>query len=161
MWEESWIVSRRWEHKLVSRRADLISTPPPSFHNGFIHAASAILCLHIFPLLISIGSSNVLSLPLCPWHVPFICPALLWTHQNYYIRAGRSPFFFSVWWVLRPWSPCTWVFSGTYHSRDESTDSGLSMSSYSVPRTPDDFLNSVDEMDTGEALRQTGSVGFF
>lgn len=25
------------------------------------------------------------------------------------------------------------------------------MSSYSVPRTPDDFLNSVDEMDTGEA----------
>lgn len=40
--------------------------------------------------------------------------------------------------------------SGTYHSRDESTDSGLSMSSYSVPRTPDDFLNSVDEMDTGE-----------
>ncbi|KAI2653636.1 Transcriptional coactivator YAP1 [Labeo rohita] len=33
--------------------------------------------------------------------------------------------------------------SGTYHSRDESTDSGLSMSSYSVPRTPDDFLNSA------------------
>uniref|UniRef100_A0A673WU97 Yes1 associated transcriptional regulator n=1 Tax=Salmo trutta TaxID=8032 RepID=A0A673WU97_SALTR len=42
--------------------------------------------------------------------------------------------------------------SGTSHSRDESTDSGLSMSSYSVPRTPDDFLNSVDEMDTGDAL---------
>ncbi|XP_062861200.1 transcriptional coactivator YAP1 [Trichomycterus rosablanca] len=42
--------------------------------------------------------------------------------------------------------------SGTYHSRDESTDSGLSMSSYSVPRTPDDFLNSVDEMETGESL---------
>ena len=41
------------------------------------------------------------------------------------------------------------LHSGTYHSRDESTDSGLSMSSYSVPRTPDDFLNSVDEMDTG------------
>lgn len=41
------------------------------------------------------------------------------------------------------------LYSGTYHSRDESTDSGLSMSSYSVPRTPDDFLNSVDEMDTG------------
>ncbi|XP_064831472.1 transcriptional coactivator YAP1-like [Oncorhynchus masou masou] len=36
--------------------------------------------------------------------------------------------------------------SGTYHSRDESTDSGLSMSSYSVPRTPDDFLNSVDSV---------------
>uniref|UniRef100_A0A667Z238 Yes1 associated transcriptional regulator n=1 Tax=Myripristis murdjan TaxID=586833 RepID=A0A667Z238_9TELE len=43
--------------------------------------------------------------------------------------------------------------SGTYHSRDESTDSGLSMSSYSVPRTPDDFLNSVDEMDTGDSLQ--------
>ncbi|XP_059420846.1 transcriptional coactivator YAP1 isoform X2 [Carassius carassius] len=42
--------------------------------------------------------------------------------------------------------------SGTYHSRDESTDSGLSMSSYSVPRTPDDFLNSVDEMETGDTL---------
>ncbi|XP_075707642.1 transcriptional coactivator YAP1 isoform X4 [Rhinoderma darwinii] len=45
--------------------------------------------------------------------------------------------------------------SGTYHSRDESTDSGLSMSSYSVPRTPDDFLNSVDEMDTGDAISQS------
>ncbi|KAA8594038.1 hypothetical protein FQN60_004872 [Etheostoma spectabile] len=44
------------------------------------------------------------------------------------------------------------VSGGTYHSRDESTDSGLSMSSYSVPRTPDDFLNSVDEMDTGDSL---------
>ncbi|XP_042538925.1 transcriptional coactivator YAP1 isoform X4 [Dipodomys merriami] len=46
--------------------------------------------------------------------------------------------------------------SGTYHSRDESTDSGLSMSSYSVPRTPDDFLNSVDEMDTGDTITQSG-----
>ncbi|XP_035398315.1 transcriptional coactivator YAP1 isoform X5 [Anas acuta] len=45
--------------------------------------------------------------------------------------------------------------SGTYHSRDESTDSGLSMSSYSVPRTPDDFLNSVDEMDTGDSISQS------
>ncbi|XP_043547056.1 transcriptional coactivator YAP1 isoform X2 [Chiloscyllium plagiosum] len=42
--------------------------------------------------------------------------------------------------------------SGTYHSREESTDSGLGMSSYSVPRTPDDFLNSVEEMDTVENL---------
>lgn len=155
VWEESWIVSRRWEHKLVSRRADLISTPPPFFHNGFIHAASAILCLHIFPLLISIGSSNVLSPPLCPWHVPFICSALLWTHQNNYIRAGRSPFFFSVSVGFAALTSLYLVLSGTYHSRDESTDSGLSMSSYSVPRTPDDFLNSVDEMDTGEALMQT------
>ncbi|XP_040196132.1 transcriptional coactivator YAP1 isoform X2 [Rana temporaria] len=47
------------------------------------------------------------------------------------------------------------TLSGTYHSRDESTDSGLSMSSYSVPRTPDDFLNSVDEMDTGDAINQS------
>ncbi|XP_060035719.1 transcriptional coactivator YAP1 isoform X5 [Erinaceus europaeus] len=45
--------------------------------------------------------------------------------------------------------------SGTYHSREESTDSGLSMSSYSVPRTPDDFLNSVDEMDTGDTINQS------
>ncbi|XP_048349696.1 transcriptional coactivator YAP1 isoform X1 [Sphaerodactylus townsendi] len=45
--------------------------------------------------------------------------------------------------------------SGTFHSRDESTDSGLSMSSYSVPRTPDDFLNSVDEMDTGDTINQS------
>lgn len=45
--------------------------------------------------------------------------------------------------------------SGTYHSRDESTDSGLSMSSYSVPRTPDDFLNSVEEMDTGDSINQS------
>uniref|UniRef100_G3RQI9 Transcriptional coactivator YAP1 n=1 Tax=Gorilla gorilla gorilla TaxID=9595 RepID=G3RQI9_GORGO len=35
---------------------------------------------------------------------------------------------------------------GTYHSRDESTDSGLSM---------DDFLNSVDEMDTGDTINQS------
>lgn len=48
--------------------------------------------------------------------------------------------------------------SGTYHSRDESTDSGLSMSSYSVPRTPDDFLNSVDEMDTGECTALISSL---
>ncbi|XP_061073342.1 transcriptional coactivator YAP1-like isoform X2 [Conger conger] len=48
--------------------------------------------------------------------------------------------------------------SGTYHSRDESTDSGLSMSSYSVPRTPDDFLNSVDEMDTGDSLGPVSMV---
>ncbi|KAJ8280729.1 hypothetical protein GJAV_G00058250 [Gymnothorax javanicus] len=48
--------------------------------------------------------------------------------------------------------------SGTYHSRDESTDSGLSMSSYSVPRTPDDFLNSVDEMDTGDSLGPASMV---
>ncbi|XP_067275128.1 transcriptional coactivator YAP1 isoform X2 [Pseudorasbora parva] len=48
--------------------------------------------------------------------------------------------------------------SGTYHSRDESTDSGLSMSSYSVPRTPDDFLNSVDEMETGDTLGPVSMV---
>lgn len=58
---------------------------------------------------------------------------------------------------LQPRSLYSSIFSGTYHSRDESTDSGLSMSSYSVPRTPDDFLNSVDEMDTGEAGRARNS----
>ncbi|XP_023656308.1 transcriptional coactivator YAP1-like [Paramormyrops kingsleyae] len=45
--------------------------------------------------------------------------------------------------------------SGTYHSRDESTDSGLSVSSYSVPRTPDDLLNSVEEMETGDSAAVT------
>ncbi|XP_030622381.1 transcriptional coactivator YAP1 isoform X2 [Chanos chanos] len=53
---------------------------------------------------------------------------------------------------MTPNSSDPFLNSGTYHSRDESTDSGLSMSSYSVPRTPDDFLNSVDEMDTGDSL---------
>ncbi|KAL0589048.1 Transcriptional coactivator YAP1 [Plecturocebus cupreus] len=28
------------------------------------------------------------------------------------------------------------------------------MSSYSVPDTPDDFLNSIDEMDTGDTIQQ-------
>lgn len=56
--------------------------------------------------------------------------------------------------ITHSFNPGLCVFSGTYHSRDESTDSGLSMSSYSVPRTPDDFLNSVDEMDTGEATNK-------
>uniref|UniRef100_A0A2K6GFJ9 Transcriptional coactivator YAP1 n=1 Tax=Propithecus coquereli TaxID=379532 RepID=A0A2K6GFJ9_PROCO len=39
--------------------------------------------------------------------------------------------------------------SGTYHSQDESTDNGLSMSSYN------DFLNSVDEMDTGDTINHS------
>ncbi|EHB04666.1 65 kDa Yes-associated protein, partial [Heterocephalus glaber] len=34
-------------------------------------------------------------------------------------------------------------------------DSGLSMSSYTVPQIPDDFLNSVDEMDTGDTINQS------
>uniref|UniRef100_A0A8C5JX80 WW domain-containing protein n=1 Tax=Jaculus jaculus TaxID=51337 RepID=A0A8C5JX80_JACJA len=45
--------------------------------------------------------------------------------------------------------------SGTYHYGDDSTDSGLSMNSYSVPRTADDFLNSVDKMDTGDTIKQS------
>ncbi|EHH61519.1 hypothetical protein EGM_21272, partial [Macaca fascicularis] len=36
----------------------------------------------------------------------------------------------------------------------KSTDSGLSMSSYSVPDIPNDFLNSIDEMDTGDTIKQ-------
>lgn len=66
---------------LVSRRADLISPPPCGLHsrsyNGLIHPASAILCLHIFPLLISIGLSNVFSLPLCLSDSPFIVALFL------------------------------------------------------------------------------------
>nr|XP_044611179.1 WW domain-containing transcription regulator protein 1 isoform X1 [Equus asinus]XP_044611180.1 WW domain-containing transcription regulator protein 1 isoform X1 [Equus asinus]XP_044611182.1 WW domain-containing transcription regulator protein 1 isoform X1 [Equus asinus] len=37
---------------------------------------------------------------------------------------------------------------GPYHSREQSTDSGLGLGCYSVPTTPEDFLSNVDEMDT-------------
>lgn len=42
--------------------------------------------------------------------------------------------------------------SGPYHSREQSTDSGLGLGCYSIPTTPDDFLSNVDEMDTGRIL---------
>uniref|UniRef100_A0A8C5VUN4 WW domain-containing protein n=1 Tax=Microcebus murinus TaxID=30608 RepID=A0A8C5VUN4_MICMU len=45
--------------------------------------------------------------------------------------------------------------SGTYRSQDESTDSGLNMSSHSVPLTPDDFLNTADEIDTGDTINHS------
>ncbi|XP_036410227.1 WW domain-containing transcription regulator protein 1-like [Megalops cyprinoides] len=48
--------------------------------------------------------------------------------------------------------------SGPYHSREQSTDSGLGLGCYSIPTTPEDFLNNVDEMDTGEGLPQ-GTMG--
>lgn len=41
------------------------------------------------------------------------------------------------------------VYSGPYHSREQSTDSGLGLGCYSIPTTPEDFLSNVDEMDTG------------
>ncbi|XP_036378389.1 WW domain-containing transcription regulator protein 1 isoform X2 [Megalops cyprinoides] len=44
--------------------------------------------------------------------------------------------------------------SGPFHSREQSTDSGLGLGCYSIPTTPEDFLNNVDEMDTGESLAQ-------
>ncbi|KAK2083211.1 DNA-binding transcription factor yap1 [Saguinus oedipus] len=44
--------------------------------------------------------------------------------------------------------------SGAYHCQNGSTDSRLSMSSYSVPDTPNDFLNNVDEMDTANTIQQ-------
>nr|XP_023661399.1 WW domain-containing transcription regulator protein 1-like [Paramormyrops kingsleyae] len=44
--------------------------------------------------------------------------------------------------------------SGPYHSREQSTDSGLGLGCYSVPTTPEDFLNNLEEMDTGETLAQ-------
>ncbi|KAM9697010.1 LOW QUALITY PROTEIN: WW domain-containing transcription regulator protein 1 [Dama dama] len=44
---------------------------------------------------------------------------------------------------------------GPYHSREQSTDSGLGLGCYSVPTTPEDFLSNVDEMDTGENTGQT------
>lgn len=42
--------------------------------------------------------------------------------------------------------------SGPYHSREQSTDSGLGLGCYSIPTTPEDFLNSMEEMDTGESM---------
>uniref|UniRef100_A0A803W0J7 WW domain containing transcription regulator 1 n=1 Tax=Ficedula albicollis TaxID=59894 RepID=A0A803W0J7_FICAL len=42
--------------------------------------------------------------------------------------------------------------SGPYHSREQSTDSGLGLGCYSIPTTPEDFLGNVDEMDTGRTL---------
>ncbi|XP_027747673.1 WW domain-containing transcription regulator protein 1 [Empidonax traillii] len=45
--------------------------------------------------------------------------------------------------------------SGPYHSREQSSDSGLGLGCYSIPTTPEDFLSNVDEMDTGETLPQT------
>ncbi|XP_029470956.1 WW domain-containing transcription regulator protein 1 isoform X1 [Rhinatrema bivittatum] len=44
--------------------------------------------------------------------------------------------------------------SGPYHSREQSTDSGLGLGCYSIPTTPEDFLSNVDEMDTGETVAQ-------
>ncbi|KAF1489754.1 WW domain-containing transcription regulator protein 1, partial [Megadyptes antipodes antipodes] len=44
---------------------------------------------------------------------------------------------------------------GPYHSREQSTDSGLGLGCYSIPTTPEDFLTNVDEMDTGETIAQT------
>ncbi|KAK2538575.1 Wwtr1 [Columba guinea] len=46
------------------------------------------------------------------------------------------------------------VGHGPYHSREQSTDSGLGLGCYSIPTTPEDFLSNVDEMDTGEAIAQ-------
>ncbi|XP_032554362.1 WW domain-containing transcription regulator protein 1 [Chiroxiphia lanceolata] len=45
--------------------------------------------------------------------------------------------------------------SGPYHSREQSSDSGLGLGCYSIPTTPEDFLSNVDEMDTGETIPQT------
>ncbi|NWI99901.1 WWTR1 protein, partial [Crypturellus undulatus] len=44
---------------------------------------------------------------------------------------------------------------GPYHSREQSTDSGLGLGCYSLPTTPEDFLSNVDEMDTGDTVAQT------
>ncbi|XP_060623720.2 WW domain-containing transcription regulator protein 1 [Anolis sagrei] len=45
--------------------------------------------------------------------------------------------------------------SGPYHSREQSTDSGLGLGCYSIPTTPEDLLSNVDEMDTGDNVAQT------
>ncbi|KAI7791092.1 WW domain-containing transcription regulator protein 1 [Triplophysa rosa] len=41
--------------------------------------------------------------------------------------------------------------SGPYHSREQSTDSGLGLGCYSIPTTPEDFLN-IEDMDTGDNM---------
>lgn len=45
--------------------------------------------------------------------------------------------------------------SGPYHSREQSTDSGLGLGCYSIPTTPEDFLSNMEEMDTGMAKSST------
>ena len=47
------------------------------------------------------------------------------------------------------------VFPHSAHSRNESTDSGLSVSS--LPRTSDHMLSSVDHMDTGKTRTHTNT----
>lgn len=42
------------------------------------------------------------------------------------------------------------LHSGPYHSREQSTDSGLGLGCYSIPTTPEDFLSNMEEMDTGK-----------
>ncbi|KAL4630782.1 WW domain-containing transcription regulator protein 1 [Arapaima gigas] len=46
---------------------------------------------------------------------------------------------------------------GHIHSREQSTDSGLGLGGYSLPTTPEDFLN-MEDMDTGENLAH-GNMG--
>ncbi|XP_029905941.1 WW domain-containing transcription regulator protein 1 isoform X1 [Myripristis murdjan] len=41
-----------------------------------------------------------------------------------------------------------------HHSREQSTDSGLGLGCYSIPTTPEDFLNNMEEMDTGDSQAQ-------
>jgi len=55
---------------------------------------------------------------------------------------------------------CVCARSGPYHSREQSTDSGLGLGCYSIPTTPEDFLNNMEEMDTGEtqSLRHSYTV---
>lgn len=60
-----------------------------------------------------------------------------------------------LWCLLAVWAPLTlvislWSLFCSAHSRNESTDSGLSVSS--LPRTSDHMLSSVDHMDTGNWL---------
>ncbi|XP_071399303.1 WW domain-containing transcription regulator protein 1 isoform X2 [Centroberyx affinis] len=43
-----------------------------------------------------------------------------------------------------------------HHSREQSTDSGLGLGCYSVPTTPEDFLNNMEEMDTADSQAQGG-----
>ncbi|XP_022098031.1 transcriptional coactivator YAP1-A-like isoform X2 [Acanthaster planci] len=45
--------------------------------------------------------------------------------------------------------------TSNFHSREESGDSGCGMSNYSHPRTPDDLLSNVEDMEAIEGERKT------
>uniref|UniRef100_A0A2K6Q1P9 Transcriptional coactivator YAP1 n=1 Tax=Rhinopithecus roxellana TaxID=61622 RepID=A0A2K6Q1P9_RHIRO len=90
-----------------------------------------------------------------PWQELVFCSQLPTLEQNGETQNPvTSPEMSQEFRTMMTNSSDAFLNSGTYHCQNESTDSGLSMSSYSVPDTPNDFLNSIDEMDTGDTIKQ-------